>query len=293
MKQAISAILLTMFLAAGCAQTRMTRFEYGDIRLDVSGRIIGGKTLATVDYQSGIYYCLDQAPKQVMLDVRLASVNLKDQAILGMKWFDGKKTLIAATDLKNTTPKKSPLIVAGGVVGIGTGGGRGRCPHGGTVATCPECSSGGGTGTGIKVPVIGGGRGRDSSKVLSVRATFDLNESIDIEESYLALEIQLGKAINDRIRSQLMLLPMMALQAKVKPPPKPVEEDTVIALIRSDRTILIDGLLEGENEKDIKKKTPILGDIPLLGKLFKSSDAKTTRAPLLIFITPHIILDSE
>ena len=43
---------------------------------------------------------------------------------------------------------------------------------------------------------------------------------------------------------------------------------------------------------DVKKseyKVPILGDIPLLGTLFKYSTTSKTKVNLVIFITPHII----
>ena len=283
-----------MVFAAGCARTRVTRFEYGDIRLDVSGRIIEGKAVAMVDYKPGIYYSVDRANKQVLIDVRLASIGLKAPAILDIKWFDIAGPLIPATDIKNTTLRKSPPIAMGGLIsiggGIGTGRGGGRCPHGGTTGTCPDCSSGGG-GNGINFPVFGVGGGKDSGKVTSVRATFDLDKSIDIEKSYLALDIQVGVAANKSLIVQPILLPIAVLR-KYEPPAPPVK-NTITALVRDDQTILLSGLLEGESDNDVKKKTPILGNIPLLGKLFKHNKPKTTRAELIIFVTPRIVLDAE
>jgi type II secretory pathway component GspD/PulD (secretin) len=40
---------------------------------------------------------------------------------------------------------------------------------------------------------------------------------------------------------------------------------------------------------DIRKKVPILGDIPLLGLLFQKKEQTVTKTDLLIFLTPHII----
>jgi type IV pilus assembly protein PilQ len=39
-------------------------------------------------------------------------------------------------------------------------------------------------------------------------------------------------------------------------------------------------------------KVPFLGDIPLLGNLFKTTNRSTSKTELLIFLTPHI-LDSR
>ena len=37
------------------------------------------------------------------------------------------------------------------------------------------------------------------------------------------------------------------------------------------------------------KKVPLLGDIPILGNLFKSVRSTQTRTELMVLITPHII----
>lgn len=298
MKQTISAVLLAMFLAAGCAQPHVTQFEYDNIRLDVSGRIIGGKAVAMVDYKPGIYYSIDRNNRQIQIDARLASVNQKDLKEIGirdMRWLTNSGTLMAATNIKNTTPKKSPPFAVGGLVNIGGsigGGSRAggtRCRHGGLLADCEDCGAAGG-GTGVKIPVIVGSAGKDNENVLSVSATFDLDESIDIKEGYVALDIQLRKPLNNGLRRRVVLMPV-ELQTEAKPSTPQVNESTVIALLRDNRLVKIEGLGDDQNEADIKKKTPILRDIPLLGKMFKSPAAKTTEQEIIIFITPHIMLD--
>jgi general secretion pathway protein D len=52
--------------------------------------------------------------------------------------------------------------------------------------------------------------------------------------------------------------------------------------------VVIGGLID--NEKSVNDtKIPILGDIPLLGQLFKFSAKSSTKSELLMFITPHIV----
>ena len=52
------------------------------------------------------------------------------------------------------------------------------------------------------------------------------------------------------------------------------------------------GLLRTDSTKTITK-LPILGDIPLIGAAFRHKDKETSDRELIIFITPHIINDTE
>jgi pilus assembly protein CpaC len=54
------------------------------------------------------------------------------------------------------------------------------------------------------------------------------------------------------------------------------------------QTIVISGLLNAENSKD-SSKVKGLGDIPILGALFKSKDYRNSLTELVIFVTPQII----
>jgi len=62
-------------------------------------------------------------------------------------------------------------------------------------------------------------------------------------------------------------------------------------VVRDEQTVVISGLME-EKEEDNILKMPVLGDIPILGWLFKHKSVKKTKTNLLIFITPHIVKDS-
>ena len=59
-------------------------------------------------------------------------------------------------------------------------------------------------------------------------------------------------------------------------------------LVKGGDTILIGGIVQ-ETKTDIETKVPLLGSIPLLGWLFKSSSKSTSRTNLVILLTPHII----
>jgi len=292
MKYTIPAVMLAMFLAVGCAENPMTRFEYGAIRLEAGGRVTQNSAVAMADFKPGIYYCPDTGAKQVMIEVKLLEARQTGQSILGAEWFDGSNPLIAASNITNTTPKKSPPMGIGGLVNIGIGGGRGRggCPHGPGCTTCETDS--GGVGGGLKVPVGVGTGGKDSENVTSLRITFDLGVSVDLESSFLALTIQLGLNATGGIISQPVLLPIV-IGPLVKEPNLPKRNVTTTVTIGENQTIVIGGLLEGQTENDIKEEIPFLADIPLLGSLFKNKNYKTEPKNLLIFVTPYVVINKE
>jgi type II secretory pathway component GspD/PulD (secretin) len=58
--------------------------------------------------------------------------------------------------------------------------------------------------------------------------------------------------------------------------------------VRDGETIIIGGLLQQEQAKT-HTKVPILGDIPLIGQLFRTKDETFTATDMVIFVTPRIL----
>ncbi len=58
--------------------------------------------------------------------------------------------------------------------------------------------------------------------------------------------------------------------------------------VREGQTIIIGGLRQ-EEQRDIRTKVPVLGDIPLVGQLFRSHSKLVTHTDLVIFITPRLV----
>jgi type IV pilus assembly protein PilQ len=58
--------------------------------------------------------------------------------------------------------------------------------------------------------------------------------------------------------------------------------------LRDGETLVIGGLVSEKNGESVTK-VPLLGDIPLLGWLFKSTSATKTKSSLYIFVTPRVM----
>ncbi len=67
-------------------------------------------------------------------------------------------------------------------------------------------------------------------------------------------------------------------------------ETTVV--VKDGQTVVIGGLIR-DNLISVDRKVPFLGDIPLLGWLFHFKSDRVEKTNLMIFLTPHIILNEE
>ena len=63
-------------------------------------------------------------------------------------------------------------------------------------------------------------------------------------------------------------------------------------LAQDNRVVVLGGLIK-DDVQDGNQKVPLLGDIPFLGRLFRTDAVQTTKTNLLIFIRPTIIRDNE
>jgi general secretion pathway protein D len=63
---------------------------------------------------------------------------------------------------------------------------------------------------------------------------------------------------------------------------------TTSCVVWDGQTIVIGGLI-AEDIRKIKDKIPVLGDLPLVGRLFRSESNSSSKKNLYIFVTPTII----
>jgi type IV pilus assembly protein PilQ len=61
-------------------------------------------------------------------------------------------------------------------------------------------------------------------------------------------------------------------------------------LVENGQTVVLGGIYQQENRNEVSK-VPLLGDIPLLGVLFRNKLLVSNKDELLIFISPKILRD--
>ena len=74
----------------------------------------------------------------------------------------------------------------------------------------------------------------------------------------------------------------------IKVPTFLVRRASTVVEMRDGESIAIAGLLQ-ENFSDNVSQVPWLGDIPILGALFRSTDYARKQTELVIIVTPHLV----
>jgi type IV pilus assembly protein PilQ len=78
------------------------------------------------------------------------------------------------------------------------------------------------------------------------------------------------------------------LSGGVNVPSIDTKEIVTQVLMNDGQTVVLGGVLESQHRDD-QTKVPYLGDIPILGNLFKTSTKRNNKDELLIFVTPKIV----
>jgi type II secretory pathway component GspD/PulD (secretin) len=75
-------------------------------------------------------------------------------------------------------------------------------------------------------------------------------------------------------------------------PNKTTTEVITNVMVKDGQTIVLGGLFQEETNLT-RNQTPLLGEIPIIGELFKQVTDHSQRTELVVLITPHIINDPE
>ena len=124
-------------------------------------------------------------------------------------------------------------------------------------------------GNGLGVGGAGGGGGGGGVEIIDVELSLRVTPQITPDD----------KVIMDVEITQDTLITQSLIGTK--------EIETQV-LADNGETIVIGGIYQ-EDENDSTTKVPLLGDIPILGNLFKKRSKRSNRTELLIFLTPKII----
>lgn len=62
--------------------------------------------------------------------------------------------------------------------------------------------------------------------------------------------------------------------------------------MRDAQTLILSGIIQDSDIENVSK-VPILGDLPIIGALFRSTSSINTRSEVIIIVTPRIIDDSQ
>ncbi|QOL26743.1 pilus (MSHA type) biogenesis protein MshL [Thalassotalea sp. LPB0316] len=240
--------------------------------------------------------------RQVIIEAKILEVTLNDDFQQGVKW-DNIFGHIGSTDFSFSTTGNVVGNVISGAIGGTTSIGITNPDFSGViellqtqgnvqVLSSPRITATNNQKAVIKV-------GEDEYFVTNVSST--TTPEVDLTPFFSGIALDVTPQINQdgevilhvhpsvtltdeqvktiRISDEDIILPLA--QSSVR------ESDTIIRA-RSGEIVVIGGLIE-TRKIDLESKTPLLGDIPLLGEAFKSKTQTTRKSELVIMLKPTVI----
>lgn len=274
--------------------------------LSEAGKIVVNKeqnSLMVVDYPENVdrvsqyVKMIDLGQRQVMIEAKIMEINLDKEQELGINWtwsdpdFSGwsgltgtvSQSLSAGTTVFNLTASNDHITA-----GLQAMMSEGKA----NLLSSPRISVMDGDQATIKVleqiPYVKTETSYESGVPI-------VTEEVQFKEAGITLEVT------------PQITPTGYIKMKIHPKidqltgwtetedPQPIidtrEAETQVR-VKDGQTIILGGLLKDDN-KNTLKKVPLLGDIPILGSLFRYNKKTKEKIELLIFITPHILTEEN
>jgi len=95
------------------------------------------------------------------------------------------------------------------------------------------------------------------------------------------ISLNVNQEINSLIEFTLFNAPVIAKR-----------EASAYVTVKDGQTMIIGGIIKDDKTETVHK-TPILGDIPFLGRLFQRKDTRSEKTELMVFITPRVVYTDE
>lgn len=116
--------------------------------------------------------------------------------------------------------------------------------------------------------------------------------NVEFKEAVLSLEVTPQITPDDRIIMELVINnDTVAQETFGGAPAIDTNQIATQVLVDDGDTVVLGGILTTEQVRQLFK-TPLLGDLPLLGHLFRYTENSSDQVELLVFITPRILDDN-
>jgi general secretion pathway protein D len=117
--------------------------------------------------------------------------------------------------------------------------------------------------------------------------------SFNVQRESVSLTLRIRPQINEsnfvRLELEEIIQDVIAFD-ELRGPTTSNREARTVVVVQDQQTVVIGGLLEDDITETVEK-VPILGDIPVLGYLFRRTTTRVVKRNLLLLLTPYIIRD--
>lgn len=307
----------------GGAPPKKVRAAAGAVSTDVSGRvlIIPDEVNNSIVIKAGAddlvkvketIRALDVMPRAVLIEVVIAEVRLTDDLTYGVEWFlRNRNVTIGGTEYDYTVGSGAssgsvnigfdPDFQVGSLIPQGLSLFMGtddfasflrllNTDNNVNILSTPTLLAMDNSEASITV----GGREPTVTKVSKDAATDQsIVNDIEYEETGIILDvvphINSSGLVRLEVKQQITNVNDQQLATANLNTPRFTERIVETSLVAENgKTVIIGGIIQTQKTK-IKRGVPGLGDVPLLGYLFSSTQDTTDKTELIIAITPHVV----
>jgi len=247
-------------------------------------------TAAKMDAIRGALNYLDVPVRQVQVEARIVVVKDTFDKKLGVNW------IASTTGSSDTTTGTGQLLVDLGASGA-TSALRLGFVHGNDVLDLAlSALEADGVSEVVSQPKLITADGQTARIESGVEIPYQEASSsgattVSFKDAVLSLDVTPQITPDDRIIMDLKVNKDSVGQIFLGIPSIDTREIQTQVLVENGETIVLGGVYESTTVNNVSK-TPLLGDIPFLGRLFKNTTQQDEKSELLIFITPKLIKDT-
>ena len=136
-------------------------------------------------------------------------------------------------------------------------------------------------------PTVGLSNINQVTSTKSINVETELTFTPHINPSVNSIRMEITQKIDNVIKSTNVPSALQSTNLAVRK-----RKITTSITLKDRETAVLGGLVKETNSKT-NAKIPLLGDLPLIGWLFKNSKIDRKKSNLIVFITPHIIHSAE
>ncbi|MCX5791817.1 MAG: AMIN domain-containing protein [Elusimicrobia bacterium] len=275
------------------AEARTTSRTNSD---DANNALIVTDTPFGLEATGRLIRSLDRMPRQVMIEVKLVEVKLDDSFELGVDWSFSNASNGTAGQVYFPGPTPGLFNAASFTFGKIVGNTR--------VDAVIAAAVHKGKAKVLSDPKVATVNNKEANINITDQTPYDqqtvniANGVQTITHAYsnviTGITLKVTPTINQDGRISMHLLPsviqLSGIPNGIAPPPTATRNTDTNVIVKNGETIVIGGLIQDTQSEEIYK-VPVLGDIPLLGVVFRKKSVVRSRKELLIFVTPKTIED--
>jgi type IV pilus assembly protein PilQ len=131
----------------------------------------------------------------------------------------------------------------------------------------------------------------DGTDIPYLQASSSGATSISFKKAVLSLKVKPQITPDDNIIMDLKVNKDSRGENTVAGPAINTKQITTQVLVENGGTVVIGGIFTQDEDTTVAK-VPLLGDIPVLGFMFRKTDKRDEKRELLVFVTPRILKES-